>query len=128
MERPTLGSMPHEAPPIDGISGAEAAEILGIQELSVSRLVMQGVLRKAVRGQKFGLDRADVERVALERYRPGHPYWCTSGAAAEILGVSVTRVHQLVDRGAGTGRGGACRVPRPRPTETGDRKPEPGGS
>jgi predicted XRE-type DNA-binding protein len=84
--------------PEDGISGAEAAEILGIQELSVSRLVSQGVLLKAVRGQKFGLERADVERVALERYRPGHAYWCTSGCAAEILGVSVTRVHQLVDR------------------------------
>jgi predicted site-specific integrase-resolvase len=85
--------------PEDGISGAEAAEILGIRELSVSRLVTQGVLTKAVRGQKYGLERTDVERLALKRYRPGHPYWCTSGGAAEILGVSVTRVHQLVDRG-----------------------------
>jgi hypothetical protein len=68
-------------PPIDGISGKEAGQILGIRELSVSRLVNQGVLRKAVRGQKFGLERADVERVALERYRRGHPYWCTSGGS-----------------------------------------------
>ena len=90
--------------PVDGISGAEAAEILGIQELSPSRLVSQGVLPKAVRGQKFGLERADVERVALHRYRPGHPYWCTSGGAAEILGVSVARVHQLVDPGLRPGR------------------------
>jgi hypothetical protein len=85
--------------PEDGISGKEAGSILGIAELSVSRLVPQGVLRKGVRGQKFGLERAAVERVALERYRPDHPYWCTSGGAAEILGVRVARVHQLVDRG-----------------------------
>lgn len=85
-------------PPVDGISGKEAGRILGIRELSVSRLINQGVLPKAVRGQTFGLDRGDVERVALERYRPGHPYWCTSGEAADILSVSVTRV-QLIDRG-----------------------------
>lgn len=83
IERPTLTRV--STTPEDGISGAEAAEILGIQELSVSRLVSQGVLPKAVRRQKYGLDRADVERLALERYRAGHPYWCTSGGAAEIL-------------------------------------------
>ena len=85
--------------PVDGISGKEAGRILGIRELSVSRLVHQGVLPKAVRGQRFGLDRADVERVALERFRDPHSYWCTGGDAAEILGVDVTRVQQLVDQG-----------------------------
>ncbi len=86
-------------PPVDGISGKEAGRILGIRELSVSRLVNQGVLPKTVRGQRFGLDRADVERVALERFRAPHPYWCTGGDAAEILGVDVTRVQELVDQG-----------------------------
>jgi hypothetical protein len=57
--------MPQADPPVDGISGKETGRILGIRELSVSRLVNQGVLPKAVRGQTFRLDRADVERVAL---------------------------------------------------------------
>jgi len=90
---------PDPDPPVDGISGKEAGRILGIRELSVSRLVNQGVLPKTVRGQRFGLDRADVERVALERFRAPHPYWCTAGDAAKILGVDVTRVLQLVDQG-----------------------------
>ena len=51
-----------------GISGTEVAEILGVHELSVSRLVGRGILRKTVPHLKIGLDRADVERVALERY------------------------------------------------------------
>lgn len=36
----------NEGEPRIGISGAEAAEILGIHELSVSRLVGRGILRK----------------------------------------------------------------------------------
>ena len=50
---PTLIAMDDmPPPPVDGISGAEAADILGIGELSVSRLVHSGVLPKAVRGQR----------------------------------------------------------------------------
>lgn len=94
-----LQANPEPDPPVDGITGKEAGRILGIRELSVSRLINRGVLPKAVRGQRFGLDRADVERVALERFRAPHPYWCTSGDAAEILGVDVTRVQQLVELG-----------------------------
>lgn len=83
-----------------GISGAEAAEIVGIHELSVSRLVGRGILRKTVPHLKIGLDRADVERVALERYADkDHPYWTTTAGAAEILGVTANRVRQPVDRG-----------------------------
>jgi hypothetical protein len=55
-------------PPIGGISGREAAEILGIHELGVSRLVSRRILRKAVPHRRIGLDRADVEQLALERY------------------------------------------------------------
>ena len=83
---PTLFRM-NEGEPGIGISGAEAAEILGIHELSVSRLVGRGILRKTVPHRRIGLDRADVERLALERYaHKDHPYWTTSAGAAEILG------------------------------------------
>ena len=83
-----------------GISGREAAEILGIHQLSVSRLVSRGVLRKAVPHRRIGLVRADVEQLALERYaHRDHPYWTTTAGAAEILAVTANRVRQLVDRG-----------------------------
>ena len=83
-----------------GIGSAEAAEILGIHELSVSRLVRRGILRKSAPHQRIGLDRADVERLALERYAcKDHPYWTTTAGAAEILGVTQRRVRQLVHRG-----------------------------
>jgi len=89
-----------EGAPRLGISGAEAAAILGIHELSVSRLVGRGILPKSVPHRKIGLDRADVERLALERYaHKDHPYWTTTAGAAEILGVTPNRVRQLVERG-----------------------------
>lgn len=87
-------------PPILGLSGTEAAHILGVSdELYVYRLVSQGVIPKAQKHQRFGLDRGDVERVALERYRPGHPYWATSREAEQLLGLSKSRVDQLVRAG-----------------------------
>jgi Helix-turn-helix domain len=90
----------NEGEPRIGISGAEAAEILGIHELSVSRLVGRGILRKTVPHRKIGLERADVERLALKRYaHKDHPYWTTTAGAAEILGVTANRVRQLVVRG-----------------------------
>ena len=63
------------------------------------RLVSQGVIPKAVKHAHGGLERADVERVALDRWKPGHPYWATSTEVAELLSVTPTRVRQLVDRG-----------------------------
>jgi len=53
--------------PILGLSGVEAGEILGVTQLTVSQFVANGVLPKAVRYQHNGLDRSDVERLALER-------------------------------------------------------------
>ena len=87
--------------PVLGLSAAEAAEILGVQRQYVYRLVHEGVLPKAVKHQRSGLDRETVERLALERLRPhgGHPYWLTASEAAEVLGVTPKRVHQLAERG-----------------------------
>jgi predicted XRE-type DNA-binding protein len=81
--------------PILGISGAEAATILGIRETSVSRLVRRGLLRPAPFAHK-ALDRDEVERLALERYKPGPPYWLNTADVANLLGVSKQRVGQLV--------------------------------
>jgi excisionase family DNA binding protein len=83
-----------EPPPI-GISDAEVAEILGVRELSVSRLVGRGVPHKPAKGRNRALDRVEVERIALERYRPSHPYWLTTREAADFLGVTRERVRQL---------------------------------
>src|SRR4051812_42684415 len=54
---------------------------------------------KAVKWQRHGLDRADEESLALERYTPGHPWFTTNREAAQILGISRERVKQLVDTG-----------------------------
>lgn len=70
-------------------------------ELYVSRLVSEGVILKAVKHARFALGRGDVERVSLERYRPGrtHPYWSTRREVATLLSVSRTRVNHLVRKG-----------------------------
>jgi len=59
--------------PILGLSGVEAGAILGVTQLTDSQLVANGILPKAVRYQHNGLDRAHVERLSLERYKPGRP-------------------------------------------------------
>ena len=41
------------------------------------------------------MDRGDFERLGLERYKPGLPYWVTEREAARILGISRARVYQL---------------------------------
>jgi hypothetical protein len=80
--------------PILGLTNAEAAEILGMKEVSVARLVL-GKIPKSVRYQRNGLDRDVVERLSVARYKPGHPYWVTGREAASILGLSPARVLQL---------------------------------
>src|SRR3954468_24460942 len=56
--------------PCQGLSSAEAARILGVQPNSVDRLVSRGVLPKAIKRQRRGLDLTDVETLALQRYIP----------------------------------------------------------
>ncbi len=51
--------MPEDDPrPILGLTGVEAGGILGVTHLTVSQLVADGVLPKAVRYQHRGLGRA----------------------------------------------------------------------
>jgi excisionase family DNA binding protein len=57
------------------------------------------VLPKAVKRQRHGLDLTDVETLAPQRYTPGHPWFATNREAAQILGVSRSRVNQLVNAG-----------------------------
>jgi predicted site-specific integrase-resolvase len=87
--------------PIQGISGGEAAEIPGVRsEVSVYRLVSAGVIPKSRKHARFGLDREDVERVSLTRYRrAGHPYWRNGAEAAERLGVTRKWVTELAKQG-----------------------------
>ena len=85
--------------PILGVSGAEAARILDMGELSVDRRVRQGVLHKPVKRQQYALDHTEVEAYALQRWKPGHPYWRSSHEAAEILGLTSSRVSQLARAG-----------------------------
>lgn len=85
--------------PILGISIAEAARILGVREPTVSRLVAAGMLHKPAKHMRYGLDRDEVEQVALQRYKPCPPYWLTSEQAGQVLGISSGRVNQLARAG-----------------------------
>ena len=97
---PTLPVMDQDTPgPNQGLSAAEAASILGVRASTVHQWVAKGVLPKAVKWQRYGLDRVDVENLALQRYTPGHPWLATNREAAQMLGVSRERVKQLVDAG-----------------------------
>lgn len=85
-----------------GLTAAQAAEIINATPNAVYRLVYKGDLAKPVKHQRGGLQLVDVERASLDRYRPGrrrHPYWCRAREAAEILGISVSRVGQLAAEG-----------------------------
>lgn len=81
-----------------GLTLEEAAEILGVARSTVQRLVLAGDLTRTHRYRHAVLDREEVERLALTRFRRGHPYWCSSGEARKILGLSRTRVRQLTER------------------------------
>lgn len=84
-----------------GLTAAEAAEILGVTRQSVYRLVHEGKLPKPDKYKNAGLRLDDVERASLERLRPraSHPYWVCVREAAELLGLSRTRIRQLADAG-----------------------------
>lgn len=92
-----FGLQPLELPTL-GVSVTEAARILDLHQTSVRRYVRQGLLQRT--SPQYGLDRDEVERLALERWRPGHAYWIGTPEAAEVLGVTTARLKRL----AGAGR------------------------
>ena len=87
--------------PVLGLTGGEAAEILGTSRGAVNKAVHQGKLPKATKYANAALDRDDVEQLSLARLKRGtlHPYWATAAEAAGILGVTQRRVTQLVRKG-----------------------------
>ena len=97
--RSSLAGVDQPGRPIQGISGREAAEILGLSsEISVCRLVGTGVLTKA---KHLGAP-STATRSSGSRCSGTDPVIRTGprrASAAAILGVSTNRVHQLVHRG-----------------------------
>ena len=71
----------------DAIGRAEAAAVLGVGEESVARLRREGLLNE-VRGGRRMYSRAEVEAFAADP-------WLNGVGAAQVLGVTRTRVSQL---------------------------------
>lgn len=85
--------------PAHRLTQAQAAELLGVHPITVAQMVSRGRLTPVKRWAKAGLLRADVERLSLERWRPGDPTWLTTSEVADILGVTGPQVSQLARRG-----------------------------
>ena len=91
--------------PIDPVTYAEAAHILGVTSSTVRRHVLAGRLVRAAPAKERMISRTDVEALALQTYRHHRhkgnqdSYWVTGQRAADILGVNVSRLNQLVARG-----------------------------
>src|SRR3954452_9048894 len=69
------------------LSAAEPPRILGVPASTVAKWVSGRLLPKAVKWQRYGLDRADVENLAMQRYTLGHPGFATNREAAQNLGI-----------------------------------------
>jgi excisionase family DNA binding protein len=92
--------------PGNGVTLEEAAHILGVARSTVQRLTRTGELAHEGRYTHRGLDRDQVEGLAMRRWRrrrdrppPAGSYWMTTGQAAGLLGVSHARVWQLAQSG-----------------------------
>jgi hypothetical protein len=87
--------------PGNGVTLEEAGHILGVARSTVRRLILAGELVREGRYTHRGLDRDQVERLAMRRWRrhrdppPEGSYWMTTGQVAAELGVSHARVSQL---------------------------------
>lgn len=88
-----------EEPPIQQLTYAQAAEMLGVHEITVWRMVRRGDLTTKAKWAKTGLLRSDVERLSLERWRPGSRTWLTATQVAEQLELSPPRIYQLSNAG-----------------------------
>lgn len=86
----------------DPISVEEACAILGTSASQLLRYVTGGRLEAGPRYQHGRFSRAAVEQLACQvlRLQKGLPsYWATGQGAANVLGVSRSRLDQLARRG-----------------------------
>jgi hypothetical protein len=85
--------------PVDPISHAEAARILGCSVRTVARHIWSS--RLTSHGTHPSLSRVEVEALACQVYRwrrtlhDPDSYWVTGARAAELLGISPSRLDQL---------------------------------
>ncbi len=83
--------------PLDPVTYAEAAHILGVTTSTVRRHVIAGRLPQVQPVRHRMLSRADVETLALQTYKhwphkeDPDSYWVTGRRAAALLGVNVSR-------------------------------------
>lgn len=91
--------------PIDALTFGEAAHVLGCSASTVRRHVLAGRLPTGEPHRHRTLSRADVEALALQVYEhrrhrnDAQSYWVTGQRAADILGVNIARLKQLVAKG-----------------------------
>jgi len=85
--------------PTERLTYAQAAEMLGVHEITVLRMVRRGDLSTKAKWAKTGLFRADVEQLSLQRWRPGKHTWLTTTQVGRQLGVSRSRIFQLSNAG-----------------------------
>lgn len=91
--------------PMDPVTLAEAAKILGCSGAGVRRRVLAGQLPMVPRYRHRALPRQDVEHLALREYHwrvnldYERSYWLTGSRAGGLLGVSRSRLGQLSDAG-----------------------------
>jgi excisionase family DNA binding protein len=81
------------------LTHAQAAVLLGVHEITVSKWVSRGWLPSVGRYAKANLLRSDVEQLSAARWRPGDRSWLTTSQAAEVMGVTDVRVNQLARAG-----------------------------
>ncbi len=102
--------------PTERLTYAQAAEMLGVHEITVLRMVRRGDLATKAKWAKTGLLRADVEQLSLQRWRPGKHTWLTTTQVGEQLGVSRSRICQrptpACSPSDATRKGAGCTAPR----------------
>ena len=91
--------------PVDGVTLAEAAHIVGCSTRTLVRHIDAGRLPAAERHLKRRVSRADAEALALQlpssrlAFDPETSYWIGATQAAILLSVNVSRLNQLVAAG-----------------------------
>ncbi len=88
--------------PVDGVSLDEAAHIVGCSRRTLVRHIEAGRLPAGPANQPRRVSRADAEMLALRSrssrvgFDEESSYWVGATAAAELVGVGVARLNQLV--------------------------------